>query len=669
MLGASLLFILLVAGYFRLSHNGWDGYHHYHPDERFIAWVGTSIEWPSALATAFQPRKSSFNPYYWPPEAETEGVLIFQDEPRRFAYGHLPLYLGVAATKLAEQLAPLHQLLPETWTLSRYILNGADQAEYYHIVAAARVLTALVDLGTILLTFLLAQRLFTTETALLAALLLALNVMHIQLAHFFTVDPFMTFFVMLTLFFLVAALPREGETPRPGRAYLAAIAFGLAVGSKFSAVYLLFPFLLYARLTGSWRERRIWWHLGGWLLVAAASFALTNPFAVLDWSCTVLTPAVSLGPIHIPPLNWANCYLENIVRQQQMVSGASDLGFTRQYSHTTPFLYYMEMQLKWGMGLPLGLAAFAGLFWALARAGWRLLARRPDWLARLSTLSPAWLQPRQVHRGELILLAWIVPYFLTTGFFFVKFMRYMQPIVPLLMILGAGLLVRPPNVIIRYLLSGTVIVVTALYTIGFNNLYASPHPWDKASFWMFEEIPAGSLILDEQWDDPLPTTQRLLDGTVLSRTQYEYDSLTWLTGADANDTVNKLTINADRLADADYLVIASNRIYGVIPRISERYPIANQYHELLFTGQLGYELVYFAARGPNWGGYHLWPDPFAGLGLTPPAGVDDYLNETGLRFGRFDESFTVYDQPLAMIWRNSERLSTTEILARFDYDE
>ncbi|MCB0029905.1 MAG: glycosyltransferase family 39 protein, partial [Anaerolineales bacterium] len=364
MLGASLLFILLVAGYFRLSHNGWDDYHHYHPDERFLAWVGTSIEWPASLATAFQPRQSSFNPYYWSPDAETEGVLIFQDEPRRFAYGHLPLYLGVAATKLTDRLAPLRNLLPDDWTLTRYILNGANQVEYNHIVAAARVLTALVDLGTIFLTFLLARYLFSAEIALLAALLLALNVMHIQLAHFFTVDPYMTFFVMLTLYFLVTALPQENEVPQRRRAYLAAIAFGLAVGSKFSAIYLLFPFLLYARLSGNWRKRHTWQHLAGLMLAALLSFAVTNPFAVLDWSCTVLTPAVSLGPIRLPPLNWANCYLENIVRQQQMVSGASDLGFTRQYSHTFPFLYYIEMQLKWGMGLPLGLAAFAGLFWA-----------------------------------------------------------------------------------------------------------------------------------------------------------------------------------------------------------------------------------------------------------------------------------------------------------------
>ena len=669
MLGASLLFILLAAGYFRLGHNGWDGYHHYHPDERFIAWVGTSIEWPASLATAFQPHQSSLNPYYWPPDATTEGVLILQAAPRRFAYGHLPLYLGVAATKLADRLAPLREFLPADWTLTRYILNGAGQVEYYHIVAAARVLTALVDLGTVLLTFLLARWLFSTEVALLAALLLALNVLHIQLAHFFTVDPFMTFFVMLSLYFLVTALPRNALAPRPGRAYLAAIAFGLAVGSKFSAVYLLFPFLLYARLAGNWRKRWTWRHLAGLLLVATASFALTNPFALLDWTCTVLSPAIDLGPLRIPALNWGSCYLENVVRQQQMVSGAADLGFTRQYSQTTPFLYYIEMQVKWGMGPLLGVTAFAGLFWALIRGIWRTLARRPAWLARLSTLLPDWLQPQHVRRGELILLAWIIPYFLTTGLFFVKFMRYMQPLVPLLLILAAALILRPSNVIARNLLAGAVVGTTALYAIGFHNMYASPHPWDNASFWIFDHVPPGSLILDEQWDDPLPTTQRLLDGAILSRTQYEYGSLTWLTGADSGDTVNKLIINADRLADADYLIIASNRIYGVIPRISQRYPLSNQYHELLFTEQLGYELVYFDVRGPNWGGYHLWPDPFAGLGLTPPAAVDSYLRDTGLRFGRFDESFTVYDQPLVMIWQNSERLSTEEILARFDYDE
>jgi hypothetical protein len=351
-----------------------------------------------------------------------------------------------------------------------------------------------------------------------------------------------------------------------------------------------------------------------------------------------------------------------------MVSGVSDLGFTRQYSNTIPFLYYIEMQLKWGMGILLGLAAFLGFGWAVARGGWWLLARRPQRLAQIATRIPEWLQPYEIRRGELLVLAWAIPYFVTNGLFFVKFMRYMQPLVPLLMLFAAALILRIRAAVPRNLTVAIVLSVTAFYALGFMNMYKAAHPWDAASLWIFDNVPAGALILDEQWDDLIPTSQYLEDGSFVSRTQYDSDSLTWLTGPDERDTVGKLNANVERLAQADYLVVASNRIYGVIPRIRERYPISSQYHELLFTEQIGYELVFFAGRGPNWRGYHLWPDPFAGLGLTPPTAVDTYLSDTGFRFGRFDESFTVYDQPLVMVWQNTGRFSTDEILAQFDYE-
>jgi len=106
-----------------------------------------------------------------------------------------------------------------------------------------------------------------------------------------------------------------------------------------------------------------------------------------------------------------------INEQGAMVRGEADFPFTRQYRGTVPYIYFFEQQLKWGMGWPLGIVALAGLAWALLRA---LLGK-----ARM---------------GEWILLSWIVPYFGITGLFLAKFMRYMSPVVPLLCVMGAGML-------------------------------------------------------------------------------------------------------------------------------------------------------------------------------------------------------------------------------------
>ena len=60
-----------------------------------------------------------------------------------------------------------------------------------------RALTALFDVGTVLLTFLLGRRLYGVTVGLLAAALLAVTVMHVQLAHFFTSDPYLTFLSLI----------------------------------------------------------------------------------------------------------------------------------------------------------------------------------------------------------------------------------------------------------------------------------------------------------------------------------------------------------------------------------------------------------------------------------------------------------------------------------------
>ena len=40
--------ILMLALALRWTGIDWDDYNHNHPDERYIAWVATSIEWPSS---------------------------------------------------------------------------------------------------------------------------------------------------------------------------------------------------------------------------------------------------------------------------------------------------------------------------------------------------------------------------------------------------------------------------------------------------------------------------------------------------------------------------------------------------------------------------------------------------------------------------------------------
>jgi 4-amino-4-deoxy-L-arabinose transferase-like glycosyltransferase len=656
-----LVGILVVAAVLRWSGLDWDDYQHFHPDERYIHWVATTIERPLSWRSAFIPLESTLNPYYWPPDAASPGIEVRQDTPRRFAYGHLPLYLGVAATRLAEWVgARWAGWLPPDWLLTRDILNGAGLVEYRHLAAVTRALTGLVDLGTIVFVYLLGRRVWGTAVGLLAAAFLALNVMHIQLAHFFTVDPYLTFFVVGTMWFIADYGLRIADfgarnssvTPSPLRFFLAAVFAGLAVGAKFSAVLLFLPLAVAAWV--GFGERWGRWLLGG-VLVAFIAFFITNPFAVLDWSCEVMTPATAVGPLTIPEINWRSCYLDNISAQSVMVGGGGDVPFTRQYEGTLPYLYPIEMQLKWGMGWPLGLAAFAGFGWAV----WEFVRRLKiqDWRFW------RWfdLHSSRFNLQSLLLLTWAVPFFLVTGGFYVKFMRYMQPLTPFLMLFAAAL-VWQLGKRWRGWVAGGVLAGTAVYALAFIGIYNVPHPWLTASAWVYANVEPGALILSEQWDDALPISL-VLDGEPRLRETYAAAELTWLTGVDEHDDAAKLAANLELLAAADYVTLVSNRVYGVVPRLPGRYPLSSQYHQMLLDGRLGYELVWVNGRYPHIGPVFYRPDTFGWPGLTSPEGVSRYLAEVmpGLNGGRVDESFVVYDQPLTMIFRNNGRLSAAEM--------
>lgn len=655
--------LLVVAAGLRLTHLNWDADQHYHPDERYIAWVAATIDWPTVWAGAFQPTLSSFNPYHWAPDASSAGIQTPQGEPRDFAYGHLPLYAGVAFARLTERLGPwLIPFLPATWPLTGEVLNARGAIEFHHLTLAARTLTGLLDVGTVVLVFWLGRRLFGLAVGLLAAAFLSLNVMHIQLAHFFASDPYQTFFVTACLLGLVGAVAAENRSParRAWSLIAGGVCLGLAVGSKFGAIFLLTPLTLavywWAQDQTRSRQRGLVM-LGLTLLTALLAFGLTNPFAILDFTCEAKTAPVDLGPLHIPTIDWKSCYLMNIAKQSRMASGRSDVPFTRQYIGTTPFLYHLGMQVRWGMGPALGVAAIGGLAWGIWRA-WRGWGFGRD--------APYLLHP--ARRAEWIILAWVIPFFLFTGSLQVKFMRYMQPIVPCLLIYAAALIWQQRRVVWRYTLALLVLFFTGLYAAAFVRLYDTPHPWVQTSAWVYANVPPGALILTEQWDTRLPSGLTG-DGGYYPSGRYAYDVLTWLTGADSQDNTAKLTANVNRLAAADYLIVASNRVYGVTPLLPQRYLLSSQFYPLLFDGSLGYELAYVVQRGPHLDGYFVKPDTFGRPGLTPPPGVAAYLSGLpGVDWGFVDESFTVYDQPLAMVFENVGGFSAEALLARFNLD-
>ncbi len=529
--------------------------------------------------------------------------------PHWFAYGSFPLYLlkGAGAVWDWFHSAPsLHELR-----------------------LAGRALSALFDTGTVLLVFLLGWRLWGRGVGLLAAGLAALAVLHLQLSHFYAVDTQLTFLV-------VAALLGSWWVLRSGRAaasVLVGVLFGLALATKVSAaplaVAIVAAHVAYAltepgEARAAWAPtaRRLRRGLLGLAVAGAAALAtlfLAQPYGFLDW-----------------PKFW-----RDVTEQSEMVRGIRDYPYTRQYADTVPYIYQLRQWGEWGVGPLLGVVAGLGALLAL----WRGLVRR--------------------EKGDLLLLAWVVPYFLIVGSFQVKFPRYLLPLTPIAVLWAARALqgasawarrqtpAERGRLLERWAIAATVVVVagTSFYGLAYTAIYSRPHPAQAMARWIKQNVPPGAAIAVEHWEERLPGLDqryRLLEMPL-------YDP----------DGAGKLAGLAATLSQADYVLFYSQRLYGTIPRLPGRYPDTSRYYQALFRGDLGFSLARSESSYAGLGGITIVEDTFTRPGLPAPGALaalhPSWLTLNG---GFADESFSVYDHPPVLLLANSQRLTAAELRAR-----
>jgi hypothetical protein len=183
-----------------------------------------------------------------------------------------------------------------------------------------------------------------------------------------------------------------------------------------------------------------------------------------------------------------------------------------------------------------------------------------------------------------------------------------------------------------YALVAAALIGSALWAAAFTHIYSQEHPRIAASRWLVAHVAAGQGVSSEHWDDPLPVALPGLHPPAYH--QVTFDLYQDRPNADV------LAHIRDALAATDVLVLSSNRLYGSIPRLPWRYPVQIRFYELLFSGQLGFQLAHSETNYPRLG--------------------DIIINDD-----HADESFTVYDHPKVLIFTRTRVLSAPELRALF----
>ena len=587
-----LLFLLvfLLAGYLRLTGLDWGQGGGQHPDENHFSGVLESLrsqtcENPTVPVEACPPNLKhwiSIGDYF---NSTTSPLNPYNRGFSFYVYGNLPMTI---------------------------IRIAADATNQTNLREFGRLFSAFADLFAIFFLYLLVSHMYGRRMGLLASLFSALTVMQIQQAHFFTVDLFVNTFAFLALLFAVAILEykeqkletletsqpsleessNEAKTPDSNSTSLSlhfrittlrpritnpllffSVGFGLALGmamaSKINiaplAIVLPAAFILRYFIQKKQSGQLIienWWSrdTNYWILVVVClivgalatliSFRIFQPYAF---------SGVGLNP------QWVG----NIKEQRVQAEGDADLPWNLQWARRSHLYSFTNLTL-WGLGLPLGILAWAGFLYM----GWRIL--KGEW-------------------RHALLWGWTAFYFLWQSLQFNPTMRYQLPIYPLLAMMaawfvfelagsnipifqqpaltGAAVSTLAPGAHLPDLLSKsravpgsagegsnlrtilaslvgiTVLVLTAIWAFAFHTIYLHDEPRIAASRWIFQNIPGPINVQiqteDSVYNQPLPFP---IGGFIQSGQPYETSFVAPNDGTVTNVTlghaINKLALSS-----------------------------------------------------------------------------------------------------------------------------
>ena len=640
-IAAIVLVVLLVAAALRLYGVNWDDGYGFHPDERDIYMRAGCMYDFLTEAPNYQDCIRQY--------PETVSTVAGIPSPA--------VALDADRSPLNPHWFPLGSILIYAMVFFRFIVEPFTNVTALEMSNVGRPLAALADVASVFMVYLLGRRLYGRGVGLLASALTAVAVIHIQNSHFYRPETFSVLFTLLSFW----AMLRFMEYRRLGDSAMLGLFVGLAMAPKVNVLPLVLPLLLvygywamdsvggkWSRLTPPLVGKALT-HAGLAGVIALAVFFITMPYALLDFVA----------------------FMGDLASQANMARHAGLWPFTNQYIGAPPFIYQIQQSSVWGLGLPLGIVA---------------------WLAIPFTAVMA-LRRAQTRRADVLMLAWIVPNLLLLASFEVRFLRYVFPLMPFMVILGSRMLLRLPKPLVlppdqpktllppfqggthrghprparlaflrlipwgRYAPvagAGLVVLVlatTAFYALAFEKVYAREHPAVAASRWIKENLPPGtSIVSDNHWDEFIPEL-------------YSYD--VWQFPVYEPDNQSKMETLAHQLAKSDYLVFYSNRPYGSVARLPGKFPDSANYYQRLFRGELGYRLEKTFTSYPELLGVSFQDDPFGRAELPRPEPlVHRNSAAVALNLGYADDNVIGYDHPQVLLFRNTEGLAEGDLRQR-----
>ena len=463
--------------------------------------------------------------------------------------------------------------------LVAFTKNFSWVSNWGNIDVIGRFFSALFSTLTIIPLYFLAKKISDKKTALLTIILYTFTVGSIQVAHFAVTESLITLAGILICLFSIIVFKKITLL----NTLTLGIISGLAIAAKTSSVaFIIMPFLafLFSKNSQKIKFRKTLIYFILFIILSFIVFTIFSPYTFLDWKK----------------------FMESMNYESGVATGSLPVVYTLQFDHTIPYLFQIK-NFFWQIGIDT-LFCIPGFVFVLFEA------------------------IRRKNKQLLILSIFPLLYFLYVGSWHTKFIRYMIPIIPFLLIASSIFLIKIKSKfkILGSLLIIITVITTIIWALTFFSIYTRTQTRISASQWVYLNIPNGQKILTEQWDDglPIPLGQ-------FSPSQYQITPLAMYD----TDNLNKIDYLSYNLSNADYIIFNSRRLYGTLIHLADKYPITSKYYQLLFAGKLGYKEIEEFTSYPSILGFEI---------------NDDSSEET----------FQVYEHPKVIIFKNEEKMSANQ---------
>lgn len=480
---------------------------------------------------------------------------------------------------------PIYTIRLISQQLSSFTGNPDWTNNVEHITLIGRILSCVSSILTIPAIFLLALTIVSPAYSLLAAFTLATTPIHIQYAHFSVTESAITLYGMLIAYLSV----RWYISRRYRTLLLCGVLLGISIATKISTTtYVIFPCI--ALMASRLRNKHI-------LLPIVYLFVSTICVYVSVSSVTFI---------------YLRETLESLSYERSVAVGKLLVFYTYQFIHTRPLLFHVT-QLPFTMGYPLTVLSLVGLLFQLY------------WCIRKPNVT------------RYILFLWMILYVAMIGSWFTKFVRYMIPAYPFLILSGVYAITeisksfKQRKVIYSIIFIG--MIVQASYAYAFLSVYTNPQTRHQALRWIYAQTPLNATFLTDDASEFLPETsdEESMDYTGRYVKQIPHFGL---------ESIEELAALSQNLARSDYYVIGTRRQLGVVQNHPNEFPKTSHFYNALFDGSLGYTQVAQFSSYPTLSvGTFSWSFP------------DDSAEET----------VQVFDHPTIYIFQNTHHLDEASI--------